>query len=579
MKVTGASNRDLAECAGFDRSNISRIRSGAKPLKKGSVTSRRLVYAIYRFADQNNTLEALCKLIRADGNASAEIIQDKIFLWLFEGEADADEHIASSVRQMRVFRVFSERLDAAMSLSGLSNIRLSRMLHADPSLISRYRSGVRYPKSNSALAENLSNILLQRIIRCEKKDDLAGLMHISPEELDEESFSAWLYNETPPQDESIQAAESLFDIFDSYPSHTRHLTQTDKAVSPELLNDQKEHYLGTEGLRAAVLRFLGTALKENAEILYLYSDEDQSWMTSDPEFLMQWSSLMQACVANGTKINIIHNIDRDLNEMNAAIKSWLPLYMSGMIESYYCRKALNPRFSHTLFLFPGKACIYGFHVKGTEGSGIYHYDTEHTDRLSAEYISLTERSDPLIKSVSAEYFTRSEKLTVIQGVLSVATMPEILVSSFHCEKLKEYWRSSSRALLEQLESGTVIECIPLADDEVLFKKQLSVERIAGIENLFYTPEQYAIHIDNIIRLTELFPGYIFCPLSEAPFPNTKLKIAPEYSKITHSSRPDFSFGFTHPMMCRAFSAYAELLISQNRTDRNSLRHMLEGRYL
>ena len=97
------------------------------------------------------------------------------------------------------------------------------------------------------------------------------------------------------------------------------------------MNDQKEHYLGTEGLRAAVLRFLGTALKENAEILYLYSDEDQSWMTSDPEFLMQWSSLMQACVANGTKINIIHNIDRDLNEMNAAIKSWLPLYMSGMI--------------------------------------------------------------------------------------------------------------------------------------------------------------------------------------------------------------------------------------------------------
>ena len=100
-----------------------------------------------------------------------------------------------------------------MSLSALSNIRLSRMLHADPSLISRYRSGVRSPKSNSALAENLSNILLQRIIRCKKKDDLAGLMHISPEELDEESFSAWLYNETPPQDESIQAAESLFDIF------------------------------------------------------------------------------------------------------------------------------------------------------------------------------------------------------------------------------------------------------------------------------------------------------------------------------------------------------------------------------
>ena len=579
MEVTGASNKDLAECAGFDRSNISRIRSGAKPLRKGSVTARRLVSAIYRFSDRSNTLEALCTLIRADANASADTIQDKIFLWLFEGEPADDGRIVSSVKRTHAFRVFSERLNAAIALSGLSNIRLSQMLHADPSLISRYRNGVRSPKSNSTLAENLSNTLLQRIIRCEKKDDLARLMHISTAELDEECFSAWLYNEPAPQDESIQSAESLFDIFDSYPAQDLHLPRTEKIVSPELLNDQKAHYLGTEGLRAAVLRFLGTALKENAEILYLYSDEDQSWMTQGPGFLMQWASLMQACIENGTRIHIIHNIDRNLNEMNAAIKSWLPLYMSGMIESCYCRKALNPRFSHTLFISPGKACIYGVHVKGTEGSGIYHYDTEHTDRLLAEYMTLKEGCEPLIRTVSEQYYTRSEKLTVIQGVLSVATMPEALVASFHCEKLVEYWRSSSRALLEQLESGTVIECIPLADDEILFKKQLSVERIAGIENLFYTPEQYAMHIDNIIRLTELFPGYIFCPLSEAPFPNTKLRIAPEYSKITHSSRPDFSFGFTHPMMCRAFSAYAELLISQNRTDRNSLRHMLEGRYL
>ena len=54
-----------------------------------------------------------------------------------------------------------------------------------------------------------------------------------------------------------------------------------------------------------------------------------------------------------------------LNEIGEAIRSWLPLYPSGQIESFYLNGQKNTNISTTLFLCPGYACIYGNNVVGT----------------------------------------------------------------------------------------------------------------------------------------------------------------------------------------------------------------------
>lgn len=83
---------------------------------------------------------------------------------------------------------------------------------------------------------------------------------------------------------------------------------------------------------------------------------------------------MIQCVTSGVKIHIIHNIERNLVEIGEAIRSWLPLYPSGQIESFYLDGQKNTIFSTTLFLCPGYACIYGNNVVGTENkSGNYLY--------------------------------------------------------------------------------------------------------------------------------------------------------------------------------------------------------------
>ena len=158
-------------------------------------------------------------------------------------------------------------------------------------------------------------------------------------------------------------------------------------------------------------------------------------------------------------------------------------------------------------------------------------------------------------------------------------MPENLVKEFNHPLLTKAWISARAALLRQLENHILNECIPLASDEDLFAGTVLTESIPGMDPLRYTPRQYAMHIENIVRLSEEYPNYRFYVLPEIPFPNMKLLITESKAQVIHAARPDLSFGFTHPLMCNAFLGYAETLMKQYQMDRNSLRHKLEGRFL
>ncbi|MBQ9642957.1 MAG: hypothetical protein IJV26_02840 [Lachnospiraceae bacterium] len=614
LKTIGASNKDIAKFSGFDRTNVSRLRSGVRKPSRTSPTTEKLIDGIYLFSDNKNGLSQLCAVIGFTPDASAEQIRQKLADWLFEGEpgdrekhstsgrssssrASASEGASRGKRKARTaLRSSAERLDSVMTLSELSNVRLSQLLHADASLISRYRSGMRSPQSNPVIAEQLSHILLDRVLRTGKMQDLAGMMKIPAGEIDEETFSEWLFRPDELPERNMHIAEDMLGFFDSYTADSgRALPPWEAAAA--LVNPEAARpvYIGTAGLREAVLRFLGDAVKERAPRLLLYSDEDQSWMTGDPAFLMSWASLMSACVRNGTQIQIVHNIDRDLGEMNDAIRGWLPLYMSGMIESYSSTKPRDRRFSHTIFLSPGRACIEAFHTAGTESGGVYRYNTE-PEILSiceSEYQTLLKKSQPLMRAVSARPYEGSSDLAVIQNVLSAASMSEELVRSFHEPALTAYWQSAHDALQQRLKdvSVKVCECVPLVPPEKLLIPEgqdtpkdysldsAAVEAIPGCPQLYYTPEQYALHIREIIRLSEACPNYRFYPLPETPFPNIRLSISKDCTQVIHALRPELSFGFSHPLLCTAFEGFADSLMEKTRMDRNTLRRTLEEKYL
>ena len=350
METLDASGTQIAAFAGFDRSNISHFRRGSKTPKPSGRTARKLVLGLCRYAESKGMKETLCSIAGTSPDLSEDVLCRELSGWLFEGLLDpaADKNSAGGTGRVIAFQSFADRLDAAMTLASLSNIRLSQMICVDASLISRYRSGERSPRSNPDLAAQISEILWQRIQKNEKMPELLQLMHTPGGEVSENEFANWLCQFDTPIDSGASSAEKLLKKFDSY----------------------------------------------SAEI---------SFPTGDQEFLMKWAALMSACVKNGVRIRIIHNIDRNLQEMSDAITSWLPLYMSGMIESFYSRKKNDGKFTHTLFLCPGYACINAWHVAGAEACGIYHYDTDPKilSFLESSFQELLAFSLPLVRIIPA----------------------------------------------------------------------------------------------------------------------------------------------------------------------------------
>ena len=180
-----------------------------------------------------------------------------------------------------------------------------------------------------------------------------------------------------------------------------------------------------------------------------------------------------------------------------------------------------------------------------------------------EYKVLLKDSSPLIRPVKSNVLSEVSDITVVQDVLSLSTMSKELVTSFNSPALISQWESFPTALIEKLENNTVRECIPLAKKEKVLAGIVPIWQAQGVEKIFYTAEQYNMHLRDIRALSEKYDNYRFFPLAESPFPNIELIVSETLTKITPGTRPGFSFAFTHAPMCRAFMDYTETLIKQN----------------
>lgn len=395
------SNKELAEYAGCTPSSISRLRSGVRKPRPTGPTIDKLIRDTTAYAANNNMLAAVCELVGATEQTN---LDDAIRQWLFAEEPEAAIHGKTSQSHADPSRhTFGDKLNKSMLLADLSNSKLSRLVNTDPSLISRYRSGLRTPKSNPELFEQICMVVFHQITIAGQTDKLAAMIGIPdddipmPSDILYQHFHSWLYDF---KSSDYMAIHHLLNTIETMtlPVQDTEPLLADERLSHTLPNTENCYY-GFEGLQNAVLRFLQTVIQNGGKELLLYSDQNMDWMTVNPQFHLLWAQLMSACTNNSICIHIIHHIDRDLTEMIQGIEAWMPLYMSGRIHSYYCNRKIGSRFSHTYFLCPGIACIEACHVYGTEENGAYHYytDPQSLDFYHLQMTSLMKECSPLVR--------------------------------------------------------------------------------------------------------------------------------------------------------------------------------------
>ena len=87
----GADTKTLAAFSGFDRSQLSRLRTGKLIPRPWSSTVEKLTTGLYLFSDNRNDLGPLCAIIGASADAPALEIREEIRNWLFAGTEETEQ--------------------------------------------------------------------------------------------------------------------------------------------------------------------------------------------------------------------------------------------------------------------------------------------------------------------------------------------------------------------------------------------------------------------------------------------------------------------------------------------------------
>lgn len=544
MDTIEVSVSELATYAQINRTGISRMKNGSRQPKQSGVSIRKLLHGIIQYCAESGKTDTLRKLISAEDTAAQEDLVQTLKQWLYMDSTS--ENTAEQVPSRRHVsgHMFGARLNAVMDLADISNIRLSRLVYADASLISRYRRSERRPKSGSNMARRISRVLWERLERAGRIPELCELMKTS--EADEQTFYTWLYESKKQDQPDLITPEKMLYLLNAQIPVT-HDAGHEMPSLPE--TEVKDIYYGTAGLRSAVLRFLKYAAEHQVPQMYLYSDENMSWLSGDPQFFRLWGALMQRCIQNHTKITIIHYVKRNMSELNDAIAGWLPLYLSGMISSYFCRKDERFPFVNTIFLIPGSACIRASHVQGMESEGIYHYHTDSRalTQFEKEYRSLITQASPLFAILPGMHVPEEKKQIILRNTLPLGTMSRETVSSFHDDKLYTVWEA-----VRYRTDETFTEFIPIRDP----KEQIFTEAIEGAPRAVYTPEQYQHHLEDIRKLAEVDPEYDPVFMTPCPFDNVRIFITETKVSVIRIDPSPITFETSHPQMHQAFLDYA-----------------------
>lgn len=425
---------------------------------------------------------------------------------------------------------FGEKLQFLMILTNTSNSALAKNAALDASYISRLKNGDRKPVARADYLSKMASYFSKKI----NGSYLLGAL----EEV--------IFTDTGRKPNAEELSKALLQWFQSYDhGNTEHLDrfltqfsninleqQISKcaSISVDHSKDSIQIFHGITGKRSAVLTFLSEILqRKKPVILHLYSDENMSWLTDDLIFASQWAALLKEVLLMGCRIRIIHNINRDLDELLSAINQWLPLYMTGAIEPFYYPRVRDGVFNRTVFVAPSLCAVVSSSIGNQHQSAanLLFLDPKDVDCFQSEFEQYLSLCRPLMT-----IFTPKDRVSCVASLvdfdkiigdtillhcgLSLVTMPIALV-----QKLMETVEQSVvdhhmhqhhlryQSFENLTQSHHYIEILQLADVMQLDQGQVPVlySDYFDLPSAYYLKEDYFSHLEQILYLLETRPNY------------------------------------------------------------------------
>lgn len=470
---------------------------------------------------------------------------------------------------------FHEKLTFLMNLTQTSNKTLSAKLNVDPSLVSMLKTGKRKMSKNAdyinTMAEHFGKNCTSEYQRYSLSDALKNeniKLISSPDHLADVIFN-WL------NDSSIDVTHR------TETSHTLE-SVTNKGIPPPMANI--DVFYTTNGRRGALDVLCNLIQKDQIpaapfNTLFISIDEDLEWIYEDLEFFISFQKKLFKMISDGMRIcHVIHS-NTDPVQLREYLKLWLPLYATGGVESHWCYHPKPQIYRRSIILAPLSGAIFynTANTKRDDPATLITSDRQLMHSLTYEFQSYFPNFTPvleqitasegLVKNIEESHMNLTNKIQQTPS-LPVETTPvhlihrciETATSDAHKEFLKAHLVQTERferSLSNKNFTYTDISFLASAQAVKNGEVRLLLSNGTHGESLIYTPEMYAMHLQNILRLLIQYPNYNFIPSTHRLHYDFLLMVQNDTQAVLIRTAPPFySYSIKQPEMVRAC---AELL--------------------
>lgn len=423
-----------------------------------------------------------------------------------------------------------KKLDCLMRLTNTTNALLGRVLNFDSSHISRIRANKRGVPHKQPFIDPVAHFFAKSISDPSKQAQAAQMICPGKDwPQDQEAaallLSAWLNMPDDPLFSAYEEVEPLFQPTEQLP-----------ILSASPIDHQSiAFFYGNAGKREACIKYLSEFCNmPKPPTLLLYSDEDMTWFTEDVSFTKQWGLLLAHYLSNGGKIQIIHNVARDLHEMLTAIQKWMPLYMCGEIEAFYYPKLRDRVLRRTLFIAESHSAVISNSIgtATTDMLNILINNSEAVRALDKEFHNMLELCSPLMQiyrvhNSLALFAELSHFEHTVTSLITMGTAPPLymlpadLVPNMESRinhnrviydrlTLAERVQQARENFLTLLKNGqTVRDILRLPEPSEIATGQVPVSicDFLGIPGLTYTAAEFAAQLRQMIDHLKSQPNY------------------------------------------------------------------------
>lgn len=418
---------------------------------------------------------------------------------------------------------FSEKLIFLMNITQTSNKELAMELGVDRSLISLLRSGKRgAPKSVKKMARFFAERSTADYQRYALADMLGMLALRSALPVQEvaDCLEKWL----------LEDRDMVRDVEEGLRGVPEMPTLREIPAPVVIPEGQAAFFFGEEGRREVLLRIM-EELRQAPKpcTLMMVVDDNLEWMFSDYSLTKRIQAEMLELARSGVSFCQIVPPMNYVNRYTESLQFWMPIYATGNMMAYYYPRLRGNLYRHSIYVLPGRCAQFNATIASVGVNDLTMFTREKVlvDAFERQFREHLAMCRPALTAYS-NYMDGLEKtrqfLTVrtntaqMINTLSMNSMPRELLESFAARAqgnwaaMLGFFLDSQSDFEDRLEKGTCIDMCRLAPVREVLAGEVSVG--AYPNSLRYTPREYILHLEHILRMMEKYENYVFVPLRD-----------------------------------------------------------------